>query len=115
MVHAIQSKWIFLQRVTWDTGDAFTGVDKIIQETFLPRLFFGKTKTLSPIVGDISKVLVNKDILRLLNPVTSAQEKDLISTQGSVELVRAMTREGAFSNSDHLRTLGEEISDRNKY
>ena len=50
MVRAIQSEWIFLQRVTWDTEDAFLGVDKMIQETFLPRLFFGKTKTLSPIV-----------------------------------------------------------------
>ena len=44
-----------LQRVTWDKGDIFAGVEKKIQETFLPRLFFGKTKTLSPILGALSK------------------------------------------------------------
>ena len=30
VVRAIQSDWIFLQRVTWDTGDAFAGVEKVI-------------------------------------------------------------------------------------
>ena len=30
VVRAIQSEWIFLQRVTWDTGDPFAGVEKII-------------------------------------------------------------------------------------
>ena len=47
VVRSIQSEWIFLQRVTWDTGDEFAGVEKMIRETFLPRLFFGKTKTLT--------------------------------------------------------------------
>ena len=51
VVRTIQSEWIFLQRITWDTGDAFTGVEKMIQETFLPHLFFIKSKTVSPIVG----------------------------------------------------------------
>ena len=31
VVRAIQSEWIFIQRVTWDTGDEFAGVEKIIQ------------------------------------------------------------------------------------
>ena len=38
-------------------------------------LFFGKTKSLSPIVGDLSNMLVKKYELGLLNPVTSANEK----------------------------------------
>ena len=46
VVRDIQPEWIFLQCVTWDTGDSFTGVEKMIHETFLPHLFFGKTKTL---------------------------------------------------------------------
>ena len=50
VVSAIQPQWIFLQHVTWDTGDAFMGVEKKIRENFLPRLFFGKTKNLSPII-----------------------------------------------------------------
>ena len=54
VVRAIQSKCIFLQHVTWDTGDEFAGVGKIIRETFLPRLFFGNMKTLSPIIGTLS-------------------------------------------------------------
>ena len=54
VLRAIQSEWIFLQRGTWDTGDLFAGVEKMIRRTFLPRLFFGKTKNLSPVVGALS-------------------------------------------------------------
>ena len=43
VICAIQLECIFLQ-LTWDTGDAFAGVEKMIQETFLPRLFFRNTK-----------------------------------------------------------------------
>ena len=73
VVSAIQSESIFLQRVTWYMGDAFAGVQKIIRETFLPHLFFRKTKILSPIVGDQSTMPVKKSGLGLLNPVTSSQ------------------------------------------
>ena len=107
MVRAIQSEWIFLQRVTWDTGDAFVGVEKMIQENFLYRPFFRKTKTLSPIVGDIVTMPFKKYGLGLLNPVTSAQEKYLISQWGSAELIQAVTEGGTFSNADHIWTLGE--------
>ena len=30
VLYEIQSEWIFIQHVTWDTGDAFAGVDKMI-------------------------------------------------------------------------------------
>ena len=80
----------------------------MIWETFLPRLFFGKTKTLSPIVGALSTMPVKKSGLSFLNPVTSEQDKYLSSQRGSAELIWAMTGGGAFSNDDHLRTLGEE-------
>ena len=75
MVHEIQSEWIFLQRVTWDTGDVFAGVEKMIQEIFLPRLFFGNTKTLSHTVGALSTTPVKNYGLGILNKVKSAQEK----------------------------------------
>ena len=50
---------------------------------------------------------VNKYGLVLLKPVTLAQEKYLSSQRGSTELVWAVTVGGAFSNTDHLRTLSE--------
>ena len=75
VVRVIQSEWIFLQHFTWDTGDLFVGVKKMIRETFLLSLFFGKTKTLSPVVGDLSTTPVKKSGLGLTNTVTSAQDK----------------------------------------
>ena len=114
VVRVIQPEWIFLQFVTWDTGDAFTGVEKMIWETFLSRLFFGKTKTLSLIVGYLSTIPVKKSGLGLLNSVTSSQAKYLSYQQESAELFWAVTGGGEFSNADHLRTLSEERHDRKK-
>ena len=81
----------------------------------LPRIFFRKTKTLSPTVGALSTMPVKKSVLRLLNPVMSAQEKYLSSQRGNVELVHAVIEGGAFSNANHLRTLSEERRDGKKY
>ena len=78
----------------------------MIQETFLPRLFFGNTKYLSPIVGVISTIPAEKSGLELLNPVTSAKEKDLNSQWGSVELIRDVTGVVAFSNATTFWLLG---------
>ena len=105
VVHAIQSEWIFLQCVTWNTGDTFAGVEMMIRETFLSRLFFGKTKSLSPVIETLSTMPVKKSGLGFLNPVTSAQENYLSYTQGSAELVRAGNGGGVFSNADNLQTL----------
>ena len=73
----------FIQRVTWDTGDSFAGLEKIIYETFLPRLFFRNTKSLSPVLGDLSTIPVKKSGLGLLNPVTSSQENPKLHARGS--------------------------------
>ena len=86
----------------------------MIQETFLPRLFFGKAKNISPVVGALSTMLVKKAGLGLLNSVTSDREKYLSSTRGSAELVQAVTGGGAFSNADHLWTLSEKQCDGEK-
>ena len=80
----------------------------MIRETFLPRLFFRKTKTLSPVVGSLSTIPVIKSGLGLLNPVSSAQENYLSPMQGTSELVWAGTG-GGVSNADHLRNLSEEL------
>ena len=50
-----------------------------------------------------------------LNPETPEKEKQIISQRGSAELIRSVTRGRAFSNAEHLRTLGEESRDGNKY
>ena len=50
-------------------------------------LLFGTTKTLSPIVGALSKIPVKIYVLVLLNLVTSAKEKYPSSQQESVELI----------------------------
>ena len=52
-------------------GGKFAGVEKMIQETFFPLIFFGKAKYLSPIVGNLSMMRVKKVRLGLLNPGTS--------------------------------------------
>ena len=114
VVRAIQSGWIFLQHITWDTGELFAGVEKLIRETFLPRLFFGKTKTLSPVVRALSTMPVKKARLGILNPLISAQDKYLISTRGRTELKRAVTGGGELFNAGHLHTLSEEQCDRKK-
>ena len=58
VVRVIQSKWIFLQHVMKNTGEEFTGVEEMLREIVLPRLFFGESKSLSPIVGTLSTMLV---------------------------------------------------------
>ena len=74
MVCAIQLEWIFLQRITNNMGDAFAGVENMLWKTFLPRLFFRKSKSLTPIVGTLGMVPVNKSGIGLLNTMTSAKQ-----------------------------------------
>ena len=71
-------------------GDAFAGVEKMIPETFFPFLFFGKIKTLSPILGNLSTMTIKVARLGLMNPVTSAKEKYLSSQWESGKLIRDM-------------------------
>ena len=80
----------------------------------MPRLFFGKSKSLSPILGTLNTILVNKYGLGLLNPVTSTNEKYLSSQRAITEFIRGMKGEGNFSNSDHLLTNREERRNRQK-
>ena len=95
-------------------GDAFSGVDKMIQETFLPCPLFGKTKTLSPIVGALTTIHDKKAGLGLLNTVMSLYEKCLSSQRGSAELVLAAAGGGGLSNADHLHTLRKNEMTENK-
>ena len=44
VVRAIQIYWILLQRTTWDTGDSFMGMKKMIRENFFALSFLWKEK-----------------------------------------------------------------------
>ena len=85
-------------------GYVFASVEDALG-TFLPRLFFGKTKYLSPIVGSLSTMPVKKYGLLILNPVTTAKENYLSSQQVSAELIRAVTGVVKFYNAYHLLAL----------
>ena len=65
--HSIQSELIYIQRITWGTGCVSAGVQKMLQETFLPRIFYGETISLSPNIGDLSTMPTKNDRLGLLN------------------------------------------------
>ena len=73
------------------------GVEIMIQKTFLHRLFFGKTKTFSPIVGSLSTMPINVAGLSVLNSVSSKKEKYLSSQRGIWELIRDMMEGGGHS------------------
>ena len=60
VVRAIQLEWIFLLCVTKNTGYALTVAKKLLRETFLPLLFFGKSKYLPSIVGISSMMPLKK-------------------------------------------------------
>ena len=47
-VCAIQPEGVFLQGVTKNMVDVFAGVENILQETFLPRLFIKNKISLTP-------------------------------------------------------------------
>ena len=44
VIHAIQLEWIFIQLITNNEGDSFTGVEKMIQETSFASPFLWKVK-----------------------------------------------------------------------
>ena len=52
--------------------------------------------------------------LVLQNPVTLADEKYLSLQHAITELIRVVTREGAFSTTNHLLALREDMTDRQK-
>ena len=77
----------FLQSVTNNIGDAFAVWEKILQETFLPCLFFGESKSLTPLIGTLSTMPVKKDSLGFQNTVTSVNENFLRLRCARMDLV----------------------------
>ena len=94
--------------MTKKMGHAFTGLEKLLWETFLPRLFFCKSKYIPPIVGTLSTIPVKRSGLDLPKPVISANERFLSSQRASMELILAVMGGNEFSTSDHLQAFKEE-------
>ena len=60
VARAVQSEWIFLQRVTKDMVQAFTGLELFLQETFSPRISLENQN--SPSNHSRSKYISGKEI-----------------------------------------------------
>ena len=86
------------------------GIDNLLRY-FLPRLFFRKPRSPTPLIGALITVLVKKFGLGLKNPVTSTDEKYLSLQSASMELNQDVIGEGCFSTDNHLLELREEIQD----
>ena len=86
-------------------GYVFTGVKKLLWETFLPRLFIVKSKYLPPIVESLSTILDKKSGLGLQNMVTSANERILSLKRASTELIRDGMGESEFSIADNVQAV----------
>ena len=94
---AVQSEWLSLQRVTKDMVQALAGLETFLWETFLLRLFFGKSKILPPVIGALIALPVKKYGMGLQNPVTSEKEKHDSLLCVSCDLIGTVTSKRAFS------------------
>ena len=90
VVCVIQLEWIYLQRAKKYMGNTFEGVEDILWETFLPRLFFGKSKSISPLMGTLSTIPAKKISLGLQEPSTPPNKKYLSLLCTSSNLIGAV-------------------------
>ena len=89
VVRAIQSEYIFLQRVKKKHKICIIRSGEASPGNVLPCFFFGKLKYLPPIIVTLGTVQVKKSGPGLQNPVTSDYEKFLIQQRASLEFIRA--------------------------
>ena len=80
----------------------------------MPRLLFGKFKTLPSVVGALSTFLVKKYGLVLNNPVISARENFTSLLLASCEFICAVIGKWGFSTADHVRAVKGERCDGKK-
>ena len=74
------------------------GVEKLLWETFLTSLFFGKYKYLPPIIRTFSMIPVKKYVIGLQYSVILAKDKYLILLCASRKLIGSVTGERSFFN-----------------
>ena len=105
MAHAVQSEWIFLQCVNKDTVQALMELENFLWETFLPCLLFGKSKTLPPIVGALSKLPVKKSEMGLQSIMTSSKEKYTSLLRVRDNIIDAFKDKRLFSTTNHIKEV----------
>ena len=76
------------------------------------HLFYGKSKYLSPIVGTLSKIPLNKYSLGLQELMISDNNKYLSLICSTRNLIGAVSEERAFSTAGHLLAIKEDFCDK---
>ena len=105
----IQLEWISFQCMTKYLGQEFEGLEKFLRETFLTHILFGKSKTLSPVEGDLSTFPAKKSGKGLHNPVKSAEKKYTNFLPAICKLIVAVTDERGFQPSTTFRRLKRNV------
>ena len=80
-------------------------LEKVLWETFLPCLLFGKSKTLPPIVGALSKMPVKKSEMVLQSIVTSLKEKYTSLLRVSDNIIDSFKDKRVFSTTNHIQEV----------
>ena len=88
-------------------GKAFKLFEKILPKTNL-RLFFGRSKTLPPVLGYQSKLPVKKSGVGLQNSMTSSEDKYTSSLCASYGIIGAVKGKREFSTDNHILAVKEE-------
>ena len=91
------------------TGKLFAGAQKVLQETLLPCIFFGKLKTIPSVVGNLSRFPLKIAGLGLQKPVTSAVDKYTVFLYERYELIYAFTSEREFATVDNIQAVKEDV------
>ena len=74
VVRVIKLESIFLQRLTRNKAYVLASVEKLLQEAIFPHPFFGKSKSLTPLVCTLSNIPVKKAVLGLHDTMTPTDE-----------------------------------------
>ena len=86
-------------------GIGIVGPEKVLQEKHLPCIFFGKYKTVPPIVGYLSTFAVKTSGIRLHNTMTSEKCEYKSLLRVIFELIGAVTGKRAFSTDDRIQEV----------
>ena len=87
------------------TGQTFLGLEKVLREMFLPRIFFGKSKPPPPIVGSLSTFPTKKSGMGLQNHVMSEKDKCTSLICASDNMIGALKGKRFFPITDNIREV----------
>ena len=79
--------------------------EKNMRGNLFPRIVFGRSKTLSRVIGSLITFLVNNASLGLQNPVISSAEEYTRSLHAGYEMIGAFVVKRDISATDHIWTV----------